>query len=116
MIITQNTTNDLVFYVNPSLDYLLVRMVNIVTCEEFAFIVQDTTTDCSFVVTSMIEPGRTGSNDAINGTLKIGSGSYDLYVYEQSSSTNLDYTLSSAELLKIHAYVISDEDCNRNHI
>lgn len=115
MILNQSATNDLVLFVNPTEVYLLVRMVHKVTCEEFLFIVEDNSPDCDFVVAEMTEPGYAGTNDAINGIMKLDSGSYDLYVYEQSSSTNLDYTLASL-ILEIDAYVESDEDCDRNYI
>lgn len=116
MTITQNQTNNLLFFVAPTLTYLLVRLVNKVTCKEFAFIVTDSATNCDFVVAQMTEPGNGGADDAINGTIKIDSGSYDLHLYEQSSSTNLDYTLSSSLLDSYDMYVYSDENCARNHI
>ena len=114
MTITQNQTNDLIFYASSSLSspYYLVRMVNQTTNKEFAYIVSDLAS-CDFVVSQMIEPGEGGSDDAVNGQLKLDTGFYILYLYDQASSTNLDYTLSNELLLTESCYVYSDEDLNR---
>jgi hypothetical protein len=117
MTITQNTTNDLIFYAASSLTspYYLVRLVNQITNKEFSFIVTDLAS-CSFIVAEMTEPGRTGSDDAINGTIKLDTGFYYLYLYDQVSSSNLDYTLSNELLLTQMTYVYSDEDFDRNFL
>ena len=117
MTITQNTTNDLIFYAKSSLSspYYLIRMVNQNTNKEFAYIVTDLAS-CPFVVAQMTEPGRTGSDDAVNGTLKLDTGFYHIYLYDQASSTNLDYTLSNELLVTEIGYVYSDEDFNRNFL
>lgn len=114
MTITQNQTNDLIFYVSSSLanPYYLVRMVNQTTYKEFAYIVTDLAS-CSFVVAQMTEPGVAGVDDPVNGTIKLDSGYYYFYLYDQSSSTNLDYTLSNELLLTSSCYVFSDDDLNR---
>ena len=117
MTLTQNTTNNLIFYAASSLTspYYLVRMVNQNTNKEFAYIVTDLAS-CPFVVAQMTEPGRTGIDDAVNGTLKLDTGYYHIYLYDQASSTNLDYTLSNELLLTEMGYVFSDEDFNRNFL
>lgn len=114
MTITQNQTNDLIFYASSSLSspYYLVRMINQTTNKEFVYIVSDLAS-CPFVVAQMIEPGEGGVDDAVNGQLKIDSGFYYLYLYDQTSSSNLDYTLSNELLLTESCYVFSDKDLNR---
>ena len=114
MTITQNTTNDLIFYATSSLSspYYLVRMIHQTTGEEFVYIVTDLA-NCDFIVSQMTEPGNGGVNDAVNGTINLDTGFYYLYLYDQTSSTNLDYKLSNELLLTTDCYVYSDNDDTR---
>ena len=81
MTIVQDSLNDMIFYASSSLTspYYLVRLVNQITNEEFSFIVTDLAS-CSFIVAQMTEPGRTGSDDAINGTIKLDTG-FTIFIY-----------------------------------
>lgn len=117
MIINQDQTNDLIFYVKSALPspYYLVYLVSKITSETYSFIVTDLA-DCDFVVSQMTEPGYSGTNDAVNGILKINSGSYELYLYDQASSSNLDYTLSNSLLTQLDLYVYSDGNSNRTFL
>lgn len=113
--ITQNTTNNLIFYVTSSLStpYYLVRLVSKITGNEFAFILTDSSGTCDFISCQFIEVGYLGVDDAVNGEMALDSGSYKLYLYDQSNSTNLDYTLSNQQLLEIDCYVVSDDNESR---
>ena len=114
MTIIQDTINSLVFYAKSGLSnpYYLVRLVNRNTAKEFTFLGQFAP-QCPFIIITLDEPGKDGADDAVNGVLKLDSGSYKIYLYDQLSSTNLDYTLSNSLLKEDYAYVYSDEDLDR---
>jgi len=113
--ITQNTTNNLIFYVTSSLatPYYLVRLVSKITGNEFAFILTDSSGTCDFISCQFIEVGYLGVDDAVNGEMALDSGSYKLYLYDQSSSSNLDYTSANELLLEDDCNVISDDNNSR---
>lgn len=116
MKLTQSTTETKIFYVKSSLStpYYLLRAVNKVTGDEKAFICQDqNNNECSFISLSITEVGYNGTEDLTAGEVELESGSYKLYVYDQASSSNLDYTLSNELLSTVDFYVLSDEDTNR---
>lgn len=116
MKLIQNTTNTKVFYITSSLatPYYLVRLVSKVTSDEKAFICQDqNSNECSFITLNIIDVGFVGTEDLTTGEVKLESGSYKLYVYDQSSSSNLDYTISNEQLIEIDCYVVSDENESR---
>ena len=117
MTIVQDSLNDMIFYASSSLTspYYLVRLVNQITNKEFSFIVTNLSS-CIFIVAEMTEPGRTGIDDPTNGTIKLDTGFYAMYLYDQASSTNLDYTLSNELLLTQDCYVYSDNDFDRNFL
>ena len=117
MTIVQSATNNLIFYKVSSLanPYYLVRLVNRVTADEFVFLDQSIDGN-PFVILQLVEPGKDGTNDAVNGTLKVDTGSYYIYLYDQESSTNLDYSLSNELLSEGFAYVHSDEDLDRTFL
>lgn len=116
MKLIQNTTNTRVFYVTSSLatPYYLVRLVSKVTADEKSFICQDQNSNpCSFVTLNITDVGYNGTEDLTAGEVELESGSYKLYLYDQASSSNLDYTLANEELLEIDCYVVSDDNQNR---
>jgi len=117
MTIIQDKTNDLIFYASSGLTnpYYLVRLVNRLTAKEFVFLDQSVVS-CPFISLELLEPGKDAPDDAVNGTLKIDSGSYEIYLYDQESNTNLDYTLSNSNIYSGFAYVYSDEDLDRTFL
>ena len=117
MTIIQDSTNDLIFYKSSGLasPYFLVRLVNKITAKEFVFLDQSPVV-CSFISLELREPGRTGADDPLNAILKVDTGSYDLFLYDQISATNLDYTLTNSLLYEGEAYVYSDEDLDRTFL
>lgn len=117
MTIIQDSSNDLIFYAKSGLTspYYLVRLVNKITAKEFIFLDRSPVV-CPFISLSLIEPGRTGADDPLNATLKVDTGSYSIYLYDQVSSSNLDYTLTNSLLYEGEAYVYSDEDLDRTFL
>ena len=117
MTILQDSTNDLLFYKQSALEspYFLIRLVNKITAKEFVCLDQSMVV-CPFIQLELLEVGKDGSEDPLNASIKIDTGSYDLYLYDQLSSTNLDYTLANSELFKGEAYVYSDEDLDRTFL
>ena len=117
MTIIQDSTNDLIFYKSSGLvsPYYLVRLVNRITAKEFVFLDRSPVV-CPFISLQLTEPGKDGSNDPLNAILKVDTGSYDLYLYDQLSSSNLDYTLTNSLLYEGEAYVYSDEDLDRTFL
>jgi hypothetical protein len=71
----------------------LFRLVNDETHKEYTFIAEDTSGYIArynrFTITETADP------DLLNGEVYLpDTGFYHYYIYEQSSSTNLDYTLA----------------------
>jgi hypothetical protein len=117
MTILQSATNDLIFYKKSGISspYYLVRLVNRITAKEFVFLDQSPVA-CPFISLQLIEVGRTGTELPLNASIKVDTGSYDIYLYDQVSSTNLDYTLTNSLLYEGEAYVYSDEDLDRTFL
>lgn len=72
----------------------LFRLVNDETNIEYAFIAPDTSNYVErynkFTITETADP------DNLNGEIELpDSGFYHYYIYEQESTTNLDYTLAT---------------------
>jgi hypothetical protein len=114
MTINQDSTNDLVFFAKSGLatPYFLVQLTSEINKVTFEFIVTDLAV-CSFIIATMSEPGYSGVNDAVNGVLKIDTGYYTLKLYDQSSSTNLDSSLTNSLLVTEECYVYTDDNANR---
>lgn len=74
----------------------LFRFTNSTTLDEKAFIVADTSTyDYRHNKFTIIE---SSSEDLLNGTVSLTEGTWEYEVYEQSSTTNLDYSASTTLL------------------
>lgn len=72
----------------------LFRLVNDATTTEYTFIAQDTSDYIlrynKFTIT------ETASPDELNGEVELpDTGMYHYYIYEQSSTTNLNYSLAT---------------------
>jgi len=117
MTIIQDSNNDLIFYASSGLTnpYYLVRLVNRITAKEFVFLDQSPVA-CPFISLELNEVGKDGVEDPLTASIKIDTGSYDIYLYDQASSTNLDYTLTNSLLFEGEAYVYSDEDLDRTFL
>jgi len=117
MTILQDSLNDMIFYKSSGLTnpYYLVRLVNRITAKEFVFLDQSAVA-CPFISLQLNEVGKDGVEDPLNASIKVDTGSYDIYLYDQLSSTNLDYTLTNSLLYEGEAYVYSDEDLDRTFL
>ncbi len=117
MTIVQDSTNDLLFYKQSALSspYFLIRLVNKNTAKEFVCLDQSMVV-CPFIQLELLEVGKDGAEDPLNASIKIDTGSYKIYLYDQLSDSNLDYTLSNSLLYEGDAYVYSDEDLDRTFL
>ena len=116
MKLAQNQTNTRVFYLTSSLEspYYLFRLVSKVTAQEVTFICTDKNSiACPFITVDITEVGYTGTENLTNAEVKLNTGSYKLYIYDQSSNINLDYTLTNELLKEINCYVMTDNNFNR---
>ena len=117
MTILQDSLNDLIFYKKSGLTspYYLVRLFNRITAKEFVFLDQSAVA-CPFISLELNEVGKDGVEDPLTASIKVDTGSYDIYLYDQVSSTNLDYTLTNSLLFEGEADVYSDEDSDRTFL
>ena len=99
IIITQTTANDVVVTVTEnktlSAPYWLFRFVNMTSKEEFVCIAANTSSYTyrydEFTITEVA-----GTPLPLQGQIHLKDfGLHNYYIYEQTSSTNLDYTLAT---------------------
>jgi hypothetical protein len=91
--INQDSSNELVFYVNKTETYFLLKFVKEDTGAIKRCICTDSSTQIGAIILTLVEVG-TGTEDILNGEVALGVGGWDLYLYEQSSSTNIDENLA----------------------
>jgi hypothetical protein len=91
--INQDTSNELVFYVNKTETYFLLKFIKEDTGAIKRCICTDSSTQIGAIILTLVEVG-TGAEDILNGEVALGVGGWDLYLYEQSSATNIDENLA----------------------
>lgn len=100
ILITKSSANPVVLTLNEKTTLasptFLFRFVNDTSKKEKAFIAADTSSFKyrynQFTIT------EDATEDTLNGTVSLSEGFWNYYVYEQSSTTNLDYTQASTLL------------------
>ena len=116
-----NETKNLTFYLKSSLSVpvYLCSLVNYTTRERKNFIAPDVSTTSNMLQLTVTEVG-TGVEDLLSGEISIKTmGGYTVYVYEQTSTTNLlvaNATLLGSDVLIAHQDPTYDAPPSRNPI
>lgn len=111
--VIQNSINKIVLDVTTVITspYFLIKFTNPYDCDNFtALFVNRNTTD-SYYIIWIEEVGEGGTASNVNGQVRLSpSGTYEIKIYAQASSTNLDVSLATYiedNLLT----VINEEEC-----
>lgn len=107
--VSQSSTNKIVLDISTSVSnpYFLIRFtncaVNISTIALFAM-----QSSGSFYIIHIVEVGENGTEDKVNGKLRLGpSGDWQAEIWAQASSTNLNPNLANEFIEEIEVIVKS---------
>jgi hypothetical protein len=109
--ITQGITNRIMLDLSTGDSYFLIQFKNPYDCVTFTALFENQNSSCSYYLIHIVEVGEGGTEDLVNGEVRLSpSGMYELKIYKQSSSSNLDIanaTFIQNDLLT----VINEEVC-----
>jgi len=113
--ITQNKVNTFTVYAKGTLAgtirYLLEFENKATGTKDYCLSTNAADSTCPFLVLSVTEAGRTGTEDKVNGKLKLTpAGGHTLNIYEQSSLTNLAPALATKIFGIEEVNIIRDND------
>lgn len=92
--IVQDTVNDVVVFLTPTKTYFLLKFVKEDTGTIKRVICTNSTTYAG-AINLQLEEVSSGVEDILNGKVQLGNGGWDLYLYEQASSTNINENLAT---------------------
>lgn len=92
--IVQDTVNDVVVFLTPTKTYFLLKFVKEDTGAIKRVICTNSTTYAG-AINLQLEEVSSGTEDILNGKVQLGNGGWDLYLYEQASSTNINENLAT---------------------
>jgi hypothetical protein len=108
--VTQDSTNKIVLDVESSYPNFLIKFTNPYDCETFTALFQPTETG-SYYIIEIIEVGS-GVVSEVNGRVRLSpSGTYELEIYSQTSTSNLDVSLANETIGEDLLIVINEEQC-----
>ncbi|HET6224671.1 MAG TPA: hypothetical protein VFF27_00235 [Bacteroidia bacterium] len=91
--VTQDSTNKIMLKVTTAISspYFLINFTNCYTNRSTVALFQNRNSNGSYYLIWIVEVGENGTEDKVNGQLKLGpSGDWQADVYVQSSSMNLN--------------------------
>jgi hypothetical protein len=91
--IIQGTTNRIMLDVSTDITdpYFLIQFTNPYSGKSFTALFENQNSGCSYYLIDIIEVGEDGTADNVNGRIRLSPfGQYELQIYAQMSSTNLD--------------------------
>lgn len=120
--VIQGRTNKVILDVTTSITspYFLIKFTNPYDCTAFTALFQNRSTTGSFYIIWIEEVGATGTVSNVNGEVRLSpSGMYELEIYAQASSSNLDTdnaTFIEYNLLTVISDEICGEDCTHTYV
>jgi hypothetical protein len=91
--------------------YFLIKFTNPFDCVSFTALFENRSSTDSYYLIWIEEVGEGGTEDLVNGQIRLSpSGTYEIEIYEQVSSSNLNVSLATYiedNLLT----VINEEEC-----
>lgn len=91
--VTQSSTNKIMLDVTTAISspYFLINFTNCYTNRSTVALFENRNSNSSYYLIWIIEVGENGTEDKVNGRLKLGpSGDWEADIYAQTSSTNLN--------------------------
>lgn len=112
--VIQDSTNKIILDVTTSVTspYFLIKFTNPYDCTTFTALFQNRSTTDSYYLIWIVEVGDGGVASNVNGQVRLApSGTYEIDIYAQTSSTNLNTALANEYIGEDKLIVINEEEC-----
>jgi hypothetical protein len=108
--VTQNRTNKVVLNVQSNYPNFLIKFTNPFDCTTFTALFVPTVSSTYYII-NLIEVGS-GATSHVNGRVSLSpSGAYELEIYSQTSTTNLNVASANQTIGEDTLIVINSEEC-----
>jgi hypothetical protein len=115
LTVTQDSTNKVVLNVTTTVlsPYFLIKFTNPFDCTTFTALFENKSTTSSYYLIWIEEVGGGGTESNVDGQIRLSpSGTYEIEIYAQTSSSNLDVSLADEFIVENLLIVINSEDCD----
>lgn len=114
--VIQNSTNKVILDVTTAITspYFLIKFTNPYDCTTFTALFENKSTTDSYYLIWIVEVGADGTVSNATGNVRLSpSGMYEVDIYAQSSSTNLDIVLTD-EFIESKLLTVIGVDCDND--